>query len=253
MWHRAGLYAESRIGGGDVPDKQSFVLYVDYGQHLECMGDEEAGQLFKALFSYAESGKMPALSPVAGMAFSFIKAQLDRDAARYEAVCEKNRDNAKRRWGKQPMPDDATVCDRIPADATGCEPMPVDAKHADNDLDPDNDPGHEISSSCAELASGSSPIISLLLNDGSQHYIYAPSVDEWRELYPAVDIMQELRNMKGWLNANPTKRKTKRGIGKFVNSWLAREQDKGHVGAAQSFSASTSNVFAEMLLERGRA
>lgn len=32
--------------------------------------------------------------------------------------------------------------------------------------------------------------------------------------------------MKGWLNANPTKRKTKRGIKRFINSWLSREQDK---------------------------
>ena len=41
-----------------------------------------------------------------------------------------------------------------------------------------------------------------------------------------VDIMQELRNMKGWCNSNPTKRKTKRGILRFINGWLSREQDK---------------------------
>ena len=34
--------------------------------------------------------------------------------------------------------------------------------------------------------------------------------------------------MKGWLNSNPTKRKTRRGIKRFINSWLAREQDKRH-------------------------
>ena len=33
--------------------------------------------------------------------------------------------------------------------------------------------------------------------------------------------------MAGWLDANPSKRKTKRGILRFVNGWLAREQDKG--------------------------
>ena len=52
-------------------------------------------------------------------------------------------------------------------------------------------------------------------------------MDEWSELYPAVDVMQELRKMAGWLDANPSKRKTKRGILRFVNGWLAREQDKG--------------------------
>ena len=52
-------------------------------------------------------------------------------------------------------------------------------------------------------------------------------VNGWMELYPAVDVMQELRNMKGWCQDNPRKRKTKKGIRRFVGSWLAREQDKG--------------------------
>ena len=45
--------------------------------------------------------------------------------------------------------------------------------------------------------------------------------------YPAVDVIQQLRNMRGWLDANPAKRKTKRGINAFIVRWLAKEQDKG--------------------------
>lgn len=71
------------------------------------------------------------------------------------------------------------------------------------------------------------PIIELILNDKSQFPITQNKIDEWKELYPAVDVMQELRKMKGWLNSNPTKRKTKRGILRFANSWLAKEQDRG--------------------------
>lgn len=70
-------------------------------------------------------------------------------------------------------------------------------------------------------------VISLILNNKSYYDIYQCDIDEWRELYPAVNILQELRKMKGWLDANPTKRKTSRGIRRFVNSWLSREQDKG--------------------------
>jgi hypothetical protein len=72
------------------------------------------------------------------------------------------------------------------------------------------------------------PLISLPLNDKSFHDVFCEDVDNWKELYPAVDIVQELRKMKGWLNSNPTKRKTRRGINRFINSWLAREQDKRH-------------------------
>ena len=52
-------------------------------------------------------------------------------------------------------------------------------------------------------------------------------------MYPAVDVIQQLRNMRGWLDANPAKRKTKRGINAFIVRWLAKEQDKGGTQPAQ--------------------
>lgn len=69
-------------------------------------------------------------------------------------------------------------------------------------------------------------IITITLNDKSEYPIYQSMVDEWNELYPNVDVLQELRKMKGWSNANPAKRKTKKGIQRFINAWLSREQDK---------------------------
>lgn len=73
-----------------------------------------------------------------------------------------------------------------------------------------------------------SPIITLTLNDKSEYGVDRIQVHEWQELYPAVDVVQELRKMKGWFNANPQKRKTRRGISRFINGWLSKEQDKGH-------------------------
>lgn len=69
--------------------------------------------------------------------------------------------------------------------------------------------------------------IDLPLNDKSEYPIYEEQVKEWSELYPAVDVMQELRKMKGWLTANPRRKKTRRGITRFITGWLAKEQDKG--------------------------
>lgn len=71
-------------------------------------------------------------------------------------------------------------------------------------------------------------VIELILNDKSLFPVHQEDIDLWTELYPSVDIMQELRKMKGWLDSNPTKRKTKNGIKRFINSWLSREQDKGY-------------------------
>ncbi len=70
--------------------------------------------------------------------------------------------------------------------------------------------------------------ITLTLNNKSEHSINEKDLISWKELYPAVNIEQELRNMKGWLTSNPKKRKTKQGIQRFINSWLSREQDKGY-------------------------
>lgn len=70
-------------------------------------------------------------------------------------------------------------------------------------------------------------MITLQLNTGEEYAITQEDVDRWTELYPAVDIMQELRKMKGWCMDNPKKRKTRNGIKRFVGSWLSKTQDKG--------------------------
>jgi len=69
-------------------------------------------------------------------------------------------------------------------------------------------------------------LIRLPLNTGDEFAITDQHVAEFASAYPAVDIMQELRSMRAWCIANPTNRKTKRGILKFVNTWLAKAQDK---------------------------
>lgn len=73
------------------------------------------------------------------------------------------------------------------------------------------------------------PLISLPLNDKTEFDITQKHIDHWGELYPAVDIVQELRKMRGWLESNPAKRKTRKGIARFITSWLSKEQDKGGV------------------------
>lgn len=69
--------------------------------------------------------------------------------------------------------------------------------------------------------------IKLILNDNSYYYVIDEEVKEYKSLYPNVNVEQQLRNMAGWLNANQRKRKTKRGIKRFINCWLSKEQDRG--------------------------
>lgn len=102
---------------------------------------------------------------------------------------------------------------------------------------------------CAEpQAADAPPVISLPLNDGTFFDVSENDRAKWSQLYPNVDVLQQLRNMAGWCDANPTKRKTRGGIKRFITAWLAREQDKGGK-APQNKPFVYGDVFAEMLEE----
>lgn len=67
----------------------------------------------------------------------------------------------------------------------------------------------------------------LLLNDGTTWKPTVSLYEEYKRLYPGVNIDQEFRNMRGWCISNPTKRKTLGGIKRFVTNWLSKEQNRG--------------------------
>lgn len=71
------------------------------------------------------------------------------------------------------------------------------------------------------------PVLEIILNDKTLYPIYQDDINFWTGCYPAVNVVQELQKMKGWCDANPSKRKTSKGVRKFINNWLAKEQDKG--------------------------
>lgn len=75
--------------------KDSFVVYTGWKEHLELLSDDEKGHLFMALIEYVSTGAVEELSPVARMAFSFMKAQIDADTQKYEATCQKRSEAGK--------------------------------------------------------------------------------------------------------------------------------------------------------------
>jgi hypothetical protein len=82
-------------------------------------------------------------------------------------------------------------------------------------------------SNCAEPQSDSTPAVLEMPLVGDKSFpILKSHVDEWTKAYPAVDVIRQLAAMRQWCLANPTRRKTARGVLAFCNSWLTREQDK---------------------------
>ena len=123
---------------------------------------------------------------------------------------------------KYPSPEQADDdCGELPRVAASCRELRPESNPNPNP-NPNTNPYY-----CTEQTDVGS-VLNLPLNDGTMFGITQDQVDKWTGLYPAVDIMQELRNMQGWLDSNPKKRKTKTGILRFVNGWLSREQDKPH-------------------------
>ena len=116
---------------------------------------------------------------------------------------------------KYPGPDEADT--EIPRETE----MPGDPENPEK---PEKqEPAKPEQPECTEPA-----VISLPLNDGTEYSLTQRDADEYAALYPAVDVPQELRAIRGWLLNNEKRRKTKAGIRRFVNSWLARAQDRGN-------------------------
>lgn len=94
------------------------------------------------------------------------------------------------------------------------------------------------------------PVITLPLNDGSEFPVTRKDTDEYAALYPSVDIEQELRFIRGWLLGNTRKRKTKAGIRRFINGWMARAQDRGKPGwSSGQVPPAHANPFLKMVCE----
>lgn len=80
--------------------RKSFLLYLDYREHLDLLDDAGKGRLLTAIFEYAETGHLSTkLSGMEQMAFSFIRKQMDRDFERYEHTIAARRE-AGRKGGR---------------------------------------------------------------------------------------------------------------------------------------------------------
>lgn len=84
----------------------------------------------------------------------------------------------------------------------------------------------EIYNNSSYVQQDKADVESIPLNDGTEWECSVDDYEEYIRLYPAVDVKKAFRDMRAWSLSNPSKRKTHRGIRRFVNSWLSKEQDK---------------------------
>lgn len=215
-------------------------LYHSYLKSVGLLNDAERGRLFTSLLEYSMTGAEPELRGNERFVWPMMREQIDRDKRNYQKKCETLRNNANKRWESPEY--------SMQMDANGCRSMQMDAE-AYKEKEKEKEKAKE-KVKANDIPSAEAPILSLPLADGSAWGVLQADIDGWRALYPAVDVMQQLRNMLGWLDANPKNRKTRNGIKRFVNSWLAKEQNRAPIQRQNASAPQTGNVFAE-LVQRG--
>ena len=101
----------------------SIIIHLDCYDAIKCLPDELAGILFKSILCYGSTGELPKIDDKSLLAlFNMFKAQRDRDKKKYEQKCEKNRENARRRYSSQSetQRSDTIASNRMPSQANAC-------------------------------------------------------------------------------------------------------------------------------------
>jgi len=84
--------------------KDTFVFRVAWQEVLLGYPPEVRLEVYDAIVEYVASGTPPQLKPLANMAFSFIRRDIDSDNRRYDEVVSKKREAGRKgmasRWGK---------------------------------------------------------------------------------------------------------------------------------------------------------
>lgn len=169
---------------------------------------------------------------------AFYSKRLRENRAEIEAKSEKARKSIKKRWEYERNTDELQSCNE----------GNTNKKENNNKTENKNYTDNKSNDSCTEQTcllhassesavdgnsllsvekSTSSTDFSIPLNDGSPYYVEEADYNQWQKLFPAVDVAQQLRQMRAWADANPKRRKTIKGVKKFIVNWLSKEQDKG--------------------------
>lgn len=213
--------------------RETFVMYTSYDEKTMFLNDEEMGKLMRCIFKYEKEDDttykekiIESLKdyPTVCTAFMFIADDLDRLNEKYKAKSKNGklggRPKEKEETEKKLSEDNEKL-----KKANESEHKPKESKAKANKTlyvnenvnVNDNDNVNENTSSEEE--------IKLVLDTGEYYSVTNEQIQGWQQSVPLVDVKSELRKMQLWLEGNPKKRKTAKGITRFITGWLVREQN----------------------------
>ena len=245
-----------------MAEVDAFVFFKSFYEGAKELDDADRLAFYDAIIEYAFNGDASPATGVAKACFSFVKPVLDKSKNRAEAGRKGGRasrgtpeDSSE---GKEDLPhsesEDKQTLSKPEANPKQNESKPeansenreaikdkgLGIKEDKGIIAPNSSDGSL--GSVAKTPAAPSSVISLPLASGEGYSVSEDDVTLWSGLYPAVDILQELRKMAGWLDSNPRRRKTARGIRQFITSWLAREQDRGRARASPEVKSRSYDI-----------
>jgi len=204
-------------------DANTILLFTNQRAAIDYLSDDDAGQLFKAIYAYADEGNMPDFNGPMMSLFTVIRTQIDRSRKAYKAKCERNSANAKRRYATNSIPTVASP--GIPSQASECERMP---SHADASL-PNPTPTPNPKSN-PDIDDGAD---TLIINEAEMAANEECPFDKIWEMYgkPIGDV-EQLRTTWATLSANE-----KRKIIDYVTIYVRVRPDRKYRKNFENFLA----------------
>lgn len=225
--------------------RDTTVFYKSFVEAIETQSKEIQAEIYHLVFDYAFNGTEPnqeEYNSVSIAMFMLMRPQIDANNKKYEngkkggrTKAEPNLNQTETKVEPKPNQNQTKQKPNVKKAEPNVECIMLNDNVECNNVNENVNVNDikDVSSEPEETPATepTSPTVAeIVLNDKSKAKITQAEVDEWKKLYPAVDVLQELRKMTAWCEANPTKRKTKRGIKAFIVNWLNKEQDRGKRG-----------------------
>lgn len=196
----------------DGIERNSMVFYRGFYEAIRDLDGEEFKMAVCAIFEYGLNGREPEhMTGVAWMFFKMAKPQIDANNKKYLNGRKGGRPKTKQNQSEPDSNQNKPNNNQSEPNVNVNDNVNVNVNVNDN-----------VNSSTQTPENGTG--IFMVLEDDSFYDVLPDKLSMWQRAYPDLDVERELYQMASWCDANPTKRKTRRGIEKFINGWLNRSQ-----------------------------
>ncbi len=213
--------------------RDSIVFYRSFYEALKDLPPEQFKESVKVIMEYGLNDKEPETEGIEKTIFLLTKPQIDANNKRYQ-----NGTKGGRKSKSSKPNDNQSVTKPKPKHnqtITKAEPNVNDNVNV-NDNDNVND-----NTSAPDDADASPYAGQFQLNDGTYYKITENDVETFQQLYPGIDVRQELRNVEAWCMSNSKNRKTRGGAKRFLNGWLSRAQNQATTRSEKTITAKSTS------------